>query len=77
MVFTLLIQAIVWTFQNVILPLTRLTFYLLIIAIGIALIGNLAGILGAIIFFIAFYYYVRGIIFVPPAVRSVATVTQQ
>jgi hypothetical protein len=67
MVFTAVLQAIVWTFQNVLVPLGRLTFYLLIIAIFLALIANLAGILGAILFFIVFYYYVRGIIFVAPA----------
>ena len=67
MVFTAVLQAVVWTFQTIIIPLSRLTFYLLIIAIALALVANLAGILGAIIFFIVFYYYVRGIIFVAPA----------
>ena len=70
MVFTALLQVIVWTFQNILVPLGRLTFYLLIIAIFLALIANLAGLLGAIIFFIVFYYYVRGIIFVKPAVTG-------
>jgi len=67
MVFTAVLQAIVWTFQSILIPLGRLTFYLLVIAIFLAFIANLAGLLGAIIFFIAFYYYVRGIIFVKPA----------
>ena len=67
MVFTAILQAIVWTFQTILIPLARLTFYLLVIAIFLALIANLAGLLGAIIFFIVFYYYVRGIIFVKPA----------
>ena len=67
MVFTALLQAIVWTFKSILIPLARLTFYLLVIAIFLALIANLAGLLGAIIFFIVFYYYVRGIIFVKPA----------
>ena len=67
MVFTAILQAIVWTFQSILIPLARLTFYLLVIAIFLALIANLAGLLGAIIFFIVFYYYVRGIIFVKPA----------
>ncbi len=68
-VFVKVIDAIVWTFKNIIIPLTRLTFYLLIISLFMALIANLAGILGAIIFFIAFYYYVSGILFVEP-IRS-------
>jgi hypothetical protein len=67
MVFTAILQAIVWTFQTILIPLSRLTFYLLVIAIFLALIANLAGLLGAIIFFIVFYYYVRGILFVKPA----------
>lgn len=66
MVFVKLIDAIVWTFKSIIIPLTRLTFYLLVIALFMALVANLAGILGAIIFFIAFYYYVSGILFVEP-----------
>ena len=67
MVFTAILQAIVWTFQNILIPLSRLTLYLLVIAIFLALLANLAGLFGAIIFFIVFYYYVRGIIFVKPA----------
>ncbi len=67
MVFTAILQAVVWTFQTILIPLSRLTFYLLVIAIFLALIANLAGLLGAIIFFIVFYYYVRGILFVKPA----------
>jgi hypothetical protein len=67
MVFTAILQAVVWTFQTILIPLARLTFYLLVIAIFLALLANLAGLLGAIIFFIVFYYYVRGIIFVKPA----------
>ncbi len=70
MVFTALLQVIVWTFKSILVPLGRLTFYLLIIAIFLALIANLAGLLGAIIFFIVFYYYVRGIIFVKPAISG-------
>jgi hypothetical protein len=66
-VFAKLLDTIVWFFQSVIMPTSRLVFYLLIIAMGIAIIANLAGILGAILFFIIFFYYVRGIIFVPPA----------
>jgi hypothetical protein len=68
-VFVKVLDAIVWTFEKIIMPLTRLTFYLLVIALFMALIANLAGILGAIIFFIAFYYYVSGILFVEP-IRS-------
>jgi hypothetical protein len=67
MIFDSVLQGVVWTFQSILIPLSRLTFYLLIIAVFLAFIANLAGLLGAIIFFIVFYYYVRGIIFVKPA----------
>jgi hypothetical protein len=55
-----------WLFTTIILPTARLVFYLTIICLFIALVVNLAGILGAILFFVVFYYYVVGVIFVPP-----------
>jgi hypothetical protein len=65
-IFVKLLEGIVWTFQNIIIPLSRLVFYIMIICLPLALISNLAGIIGVILFFIIFYYYVIGIIFVPP-----------
>jgi hypothetical protein len=60
-------EIIAWVFQKILIPMSRLVFYLVIICLAIALITNLAGILGVVIFFIIFYYYVVGIIFVPPS----------
>ena len=65
-IFSKLIDACAWLFSVVIIPMARLVFYLTIICLFIALVVNLAGILGAILFFVVFYYYVVGVIFVPP-----------
>ncbi len=65
-IFSKLIDACAWLFRVIIIPTARLVFYLTLICLFIALVVNLAGILGAILFFVVFYYYVVGVIFVPP-----------
>jgi hypothetical protein len=67
-VFAKLLDAFVWFVQSVVIPSSRLVFYLLVIGTGLAIVANLAGILGAILFFVIFFYYVRGIIFAPPII---------
>ncbi len=64
-----MIDLCAWVFKHILKPTIRLVFYLTMICLFIALVVNLAGILGAILFFVIFYYYVVGVIFVPPTVE--------
>lgn len=65
-IFAKLIDACYVLFKHIIIPMSRLVFYLTLICLFVALVVNLAGIIGAILFFVVFYYYVVGVIFVPP-----------
>jgi hypothetical protein len=49
-----------------IIPLCKLSLYILLVCLAFSILSNLAGIIGLIIFMVVFYYYVKGIIFIQP-----------
>ena len=60
------IEGVSFVATKVIIPLAKLSLYIVLLCLAFSIISNLAGILGLIIFMVIFYYYVKGIIFIEP-----------
>ncbi len=60
------IEGVSFVATKVLIPLAKLSLYIVLLCLAFSIISNLAGILGLIIFMVIFYYYVKGIIFIEP-----------
>jgi hypothetical protein len=60
------IEGISFVTRKVIIPLCKISLYVVLVCLVFSILANLAGVIGLIIFMIVFYYYVKGIIFIEP-----------
>ncbi len=60
------IDGVGFVLKKVIIPLGKLSLYIILLCFVFSVLANLAGIIGLILFMIIFYYYVKGIIFIEP-----------
>jgi hypothetical protein len=60
------IEGTSFVIRKVIIPLAKLSLYIVLLCLAFSILSNLAGIIGLIVFMAIFYYYVKGIIFIQP-----------